>query len=281
MIMECIFIGIIGLCLGSFINALVWRLYQQETKKNKKAQKELSILQGRSMCPHCKHQLAPKDLVPLASWLWLRGKCRYCSGAISVQYPAVELLTAGLLVLSYITWPYLYGSWNGSEVVLLAVWGGALVVGMALAVYDIRWYLLPNRLVSIFTMLAVVGALLLAYIFGDIGALWISLAAAGLLFMLFYGLYWLSGGKWIGGGDVKLAPALGLLAGGALQVFLLLFLASVLGTLYALLRAAMTRQPVRAATRIPFGPFLLIAAYITFLYADSILNWYTQIITTV
>src|SRR3954465_436221 len=106
MLMIIAVLVVLGLCLGSFVNALVWRLHEQEEGGSKKAAaKKLSIIKGRSMCPHCKHALKPIDLIPVISWLSLRGKCRYCSKPISIQYPIVELSTALLFVVSYIWWP--------------------------------------------------------------------------------------------------------------------------------------------------------------------------------
>src|SRR5690348_8244818 len=115
--MIVLLLGALGLGLGSFVNALVWRLHEQELAeeepKHKRAKgkarqlsaKELSIVSGRSMCPDCHHELAPQDLIPVLSWLWLRGKCRYCSKPISWQYPLVELVTAALFIVSYLSWP--------------------------------------------------------------------------------------------------------------------------------------------------------------------------------
>ena len=71
-----------GLIFGSFVNALVWRVRQQELGK-----KDLSVIHGRSQCPHCHHELAAKDLIPLVSWLMLSGRCRYCSRPISRLFP--------------------------------------------------------------------------------------------------------------------------------------------------------------------------------------------------
>ena len=103
MVWVIIILAWLGLCAGSFVNALVWRLHEQ--KRSKKADKKLSILNGRSMCVHCRHELTWYDLIPLFSWLLLRGKCRYCKKPISWQYPIVELATAAVFVLSYIFWP--------------------------------------------------------------------------------------------------------------------------------------------------------------------------------
>ena len=142
---------ILGILFGSFINALVWRLHEQldddgnPKKLTKKQAKELSITKGRSMCPHCHHELAPKDLVPIVSWLMLGGKCRYCSKPISIEYPAIELLTGLLFVISYAFWPYGFGSsWL---VVWFITWLIVLIGLIALAIYDIKWMLLPDKIV--------------------------------------------------------------------------------------------------------------------------------------
>ena len=97
-------LAVLGLVFGSFVNAFAWRLHEQESlleKKKKPSAKQLaklSIVKGRSMCPECKHELAAKDLIPVFSWITLKGKCRYCGKPISWQYPAVELATALLFV---------------------------------------------------------------------------------------------------------------------------------------------------------------------------------------
>ena len=84
------FVFAFGLAVGSFLNVVIYRLEKDE-----------SAFKGRSYCPHCKHQLAWKDLIPVASFLMLGGKCRYCGGRISLQYPLVELGTAMLFLLSF------------------------------------------------------------------------------------------------------------------------------------------------------------------------------------
>ena len=126
-------LAVVGLILGSFVNALVWRMHEG-----------LSVAHGRSMCPHCKHTLAARDLVPVFSWLMLRGKCRYCKKPISPQYPLVELATSGLFVASYIWWPSVF---TGSQEAIFVLWLAILVGLVALAVYDIKWFLLPNKLI--------------------------------------------------------------------------------------------------------------------------------------
>src|SRR5665213_1923110 len=200
-----------GLVLGSFVNALVWRLHEQalETDKkrpNRRRLERLSVSHGRSMCPNCQHVLAAKDLVPVFSWLWLRGKCRYCHQPISAQYPIVELATGLLFVASYIWWPEAY-TFDGIRYTVVAqfiVWLALLVGFMALTVYDLKWMLLPNRLVYPLTVFGIA--------FAGLGTAMAEKPATALLEValavligggIFYLLFQLSAGKWIGGGDVK------------------------------------------------------------------------------
>jgi leader peptidase (prepilin peptidase)/N-methyltransferase len=149
---------LIGLALGSFVNALMWRLHEQEiesvkkkTKKRTEYLKDLSITKGRSMCTHCHHQLAPKDLIPVVSWASLRGKCRYCKQPIA-DTPLAELLTPLLFVVSYYYWPVLL---HGYGLISFLFWLPCIVGFVALSIYDIRWYLLPNRIVYPLFLLAI------------------------------------------------------------------------------------------------------------------------------
>ena len=264
---------VFGLCLGSFVNALVWRLHEQEdlgSKKDKKTatyREQLSITTGRSMCSHCHHTLAAIDLVPLFSWLLLRGKCRYCHHTIE-DTPVPEVLLAVLFVLSYVWWPYVL---HGVGLYDFIFWLIFLVGFMALALYDLRWQLLPNKLVFPLIGLAIVQLVgqLVHYQVGWqglVGALWGVLFASG----IFYGIFRISRGAWIGGGDVKLGVVLGILLGGPLMSLLMLFVASCLGTVVGLPFLLAGRRQMR----IPFGPFLLAATVIVMLFGASIISWY-------
>lgn len=275
MLMIVLILVILGLCAGSFVNALVWRLHEQERltdhkKANKKLLQRLSISRGRSMCPHCHHELAGKDLVPLFSWVVLKGKCRYCHKSISAQYPLVELACAGLFVASYVGWP---AAIEGEQVTLFTIWLVLLTGLLALLVYDLRWLLLPNRIMY------PLGGIALIYAFSGVLAadrphhallnVFFAVAIGG---GIFYLLFQVSQGKWIGGGDVKLGWLLGLLVGSPAKAFLLLFLASFLGSLVSLPLLATGR--LKRTSTIPFGPFLITAAIITVLFGTTILNWY-------
>lgn len=250
---------ILGLIYGSFINALVWRVH----KKRKWWGKE------RSICPKCKHQLSAQDLVPIASWLFLKGKCRYCQKPISTQYPFVELLTAGLFSLSYIFWPIGFTVFG---VMAFIVWLFCVVVALALLVYDAKWLLLPNGMVATLTVSSVLLAFLIALDAQNAGK-FVYATLSGLVFYgLLYGLYYYSYGKWIGGGDVKMAFALGVIAGTIPNVFLLIFLASGIGTIITAPLLLTNRLSLKA--KVPFGPLLIIATFIIFLFGSQLINWY-------
>ena len=271
--MLFIVLALLGLCFGSFTNALVWRIHEQEEKKKltKKQQRELSIVHGRSMCVHCKHSLAWYDLLPVLSWLSLKGKCRYCGKPIE-DSPLVELLTAGLFVWSYVAWPY---GWETLGTTLFCFWLVFLVGFMALAVYDLRWMLLPNRIVYLLIALSVLQVFVKLGLSDDKGLV-LSQAFWGLLVIggLFYGLFQLSKGKWIGGGDVKLSFMIGLLVGGPLNSILAIFVASFLGSLVSLPMIA--KKSLKPTSHIPFGPFLLIATAVVYLYGARVADWYTS-----
>lgn len=268
---------VLGLVFGSFVNALVWRLHEQETrdkKANQTSSEAYSILRGRSMCPCCHHTLAAKDLVPVLSWLGLHGRCRYCHKPISSQYPAVELLTGFLFVLSYVVWPY---GLDTLGVLLFVLHSVAVVLFMALAVYDLHWFLLPNKLVYPLIAVAVLQVGLLAIWRHDWNLVWAPVLAVAVIFGLFWGLFQASRGEWIGGGDVKLALALGLLAGSALRAVLVIFFASLIGTAVGL-PDLMSKKGNKKRHRVPFGPPLLLAAYIVILFGSQMVTWYEGII---
>jgi prepilin signal peptidase PulO-like enzyme (type II secretory pathway) len=279
MIATTVLLGTLGVIFGSFVNALVWRMHEQEElvgKKGKAAQERrqaLSISRGRSMCTHCGHELAAKDLVPVLSWLSLGGRCRYCHAAISVQYPLVEIVTGALFALSYVWWPL---PLHGVGLFQFILWLVFVVGFVALAVYDIRWFLLPDRIVLPLALLAALQVIVVALWTGDWAKLYEPLLALAIIFGLFWGLFQLSKGRWIGGGDVKLAVCLGLLAATPACAFLVIFGASLLGTLASAPLLAHGKQGLRR--HIPFGPYLLAATFIVVLWGGSIVHWYQNLI---
>lgn len=267
-------LAIFGVIFGSFVNALVWRLHEQEAldgKKGKAADKrrrDLSIAKGRSMCPHCGHTLAAKDLVPVFSWLWLRGKCRYCHAPIP-DSPLIELAAGLLFAVSYAAWPHTF---HGAWLFQFVLWLAFVVAFVALAVYDLRWFILPDRIVLPVTLVAGLQVVISAIWLHSFAALWQPALGGLIIFGLFWVLFQISKGTWIGGGDVKLALALGLLAGTPAKAFLVIFGASLLGTIGSLPLLAQGKKGL--GRHIPFGPYLLLATYLVVLYGEHLINWY-------
>ncbi|HEX4662007.1 MAG TPA: prepilin peptidase [Candidatus Saccharimonadales bacterium] len=260
-ILTIVALGLLGLCMGSFVNALVWRL---KTNRN--------FVTERSMCVHCHHQLSTLDLIPVVSWLILKGSCRYCGKPISWQYPIVELLVVILFVGSFVFWPTALVAWP--QITQFVVWLIFMVMVSALFIYDVRWLTLPDKLTYPLIVLGLVsGIVSLVFVQHIVG--WqviLELLYGAASIGGFYGLLYLaSKGKWVGLGDAKLGLAMGLALGWELGVFVLV-LANVIGTLFvvpALLSKRLNRQ-----SKIPFGPFLIVAFVIAGLWGTTIINWY-------
>lgn len=257
---------LLGLCFGSFANAVVWRIHKQENNKTKS--EKYSITKGRSMCPNCKHSLSAVDLIPIVSWVSLGGKCRYCKKPILWQYPIVEFITALLFIISYNYWPYDFGAIGITQFIFWLVF---LVSFAILSIYDFKWMILPNRLVYPLIILAIIYVLCISILSGSVDP--VLSGFFGVIFSsgLFYLIFQLSDGKWIGGGDVKLAIVLGLLIGGPLNSLLMLFIASLVGSLVSI---PLVISGSSLKKKIPFGPFLIIATIIVYLFGVSIIGWY-------
>ncbi len=258
-------IFIIGLIIGSFINALVYRTRQAETKKS-----NLSIISGRSICPKCKHKLSTLDLIPLLSWLYLHGECRYCHKKISIEYPIVELSTALIFIFSYIFWPV---NLNGSQYFIFISWLIILIGLITLFIYDLHWKILPTKIIYFTFCISVIYALLNIIINDNslLNSLIGSLIGGG----IFYIIYQISKGKWIGGGDVRLGFVLGLIVGTPEKAFMLLFIASLLGCIVTLPLIYLKR--LKTSSIIPFGPFLIASTYILVLFGNNLINFYNKI----
>lgn len=251
---------LLGVCFGSFVNAAVWRI---KKKKN--------LLTGRSECVHCHHKLGAKDLVPVVSWLLLKGKCRYCKKPISRQYPFVEVALILFFVGSYLFWPYQLV--DVTAWILFALW---LIAGVMLAIlfiYDLRWLLLPDKIT--FPLIGV-GLLTVAVKLvnaQDVTAILINTAIAALILSGVYLLVFIwSKGQWIGFGDVKLGLALALLLGDWQLALLALFLANFIGCLIVV--PAMVQNKLKRSSHIPFGPFLIAGFLIAGIFGPDIINWY-------
>lgn len=274
-----------GLILGSFINALIWRLHEQsqyfddEGKPNKLSGNdrsrlnELSIAKGRSMCSKCGHQLSSLDLIPVFSWVALRGRCRYCKQKIE-DNPLIEVALPILLILTYIFWPF--SVQTPLDYILFGVWVLIMTCFVALAAYDAKWYLLPDKIVLPLTVLTIVFVLLRTFILGDVTQIYQAFVAGVVLSGIFLTMYIVSKGTWIGFGDVKLAISLGLIVGTPIMALLVLFVASLLGTLVALPQLLTSGRGMNRT--IPFGPYLLIGTVLVFLFGEVLSELYLNLL---
>lgn len=254
-LLTCI-LAIYGLLIGSAINAIVWRLYAGK-----------SWTKGRSMCPDCKHVLTVKDLVPVFSWLALRGNCRYCSKKIHWQYPVVELGTAALFTLSYLViLPLGLLAW-----VYFVFWLVILAMMIILAVCDLRWLILPNKIMFPLLIIGLVRLLLVAVtgnsLMAWLGPLEAALAVGGAFFIMAN----LKNGTLMGGGDVKLAAFMGLLLG-LQKTALAMILAFNSAAIIAMILIGFKIR--KRKDMIPFGPFLIAGTIVAYLYGGDIIHWY-------
>jgi len=251
--------ALMGLVFGSAINAMVWRIYVGR-----------SWAKGRSVCPDCGHVLGVADLVPVLSWLALGGKCRYCKAPIK-DHPVVELVTGVAFGLSaYVT--VMAGDF---DLVKLGFWLVMLVMLLVLAVYDVRWMILPDKIMLPLMAVAAVYALVSAAEARSLVALAGMLAAAVVAGGGFYLIVWLSRGRAMGGGDIKLAFTMGLIlgpTGTAVAMLLAVWVAAVVGVAMVAARKRGFRNQ-----RIPFGPFLVGGTVVAFLYGQTLVDWYLRV----
>lgn len=236
-------VAAVGLLFGSFTNVIIARIPHGE-----------SVVTPSSHCPRCGHRLGVLDLVPVLSWLFLKGKCRYCQEAISIRYPAVELLTAALFMGVFLRW--------GISAYTLAGWALTVIL-VSSAFIDLDEGIIPD----VITIPGVVLGLVVSFVtIGFFPALWGALAFGGVLFLVAV----ISKGG-MGGGDIKLAAVIGAFTGipGAIITLLLSsFLGAVFGITLMALGKAGRKTPVK------FGPFLAIGAYTAYLFSNQIAAWY-------
>ena len=275
-----IFLGVLGAAFGSFIGALVYRLKHnadldervESGKLTKKSadKKKLNWINGRSICEKCKHKLGVFDLIPILSWVFLRGKCRYCREKIGILPLLIEIGTAAAFVISYLFWSIEFTAIGAT---LFVIWLLIVVIMTALLIYDARWYLLPNKLVFSLIALSAVFAIL-NYIFKQ-NLNFIEFLTTITLGMMpiagLYGFLWMtSRGKWVGFGDVKLGIAIGLLLPWQ-QGVVVLMMANILGILVVL--PNLINKRLKLKSKIPFGPFLIIATFTIVLFGQQIVEF--------
>ena len=228
--MIVLFIFLIGLCIGSFLSVVIFRL-----------DKKSGLLTGRSECPNCLKQINWYDLFPVLSYFVLGGKCRNCKNKISLIYPATELLTAFCLSLFYL----IYGPIFGVEGFYYSL---IIVSFVALILFDYLYFLIPDKIILPLILVSV----LFNYFFRS-SEFVSSLLSALVLGGIFAIMYLSSKGKWVGLGDAKLLFLIGLVLGyplGFLTLMLSVWVASLVGIGLMILGKANRK------TALPFGSFL-------------------------
>jgi leader peptidase (prepilin peptidase) / N-methyltransferase len=266
---------ILGLVIGSFLNALLYRTeVQQELRpiSHDRRKVGVTVLKGRSFCPNCGHQLVWQDLFPVISFLLLQGKCRYCKKPISWQYPLVELATAFLFVVLFWSVKNLLSASfpQGLELLYLWVIGSLLLL---IFVYDLKHFLIPDTFVRLSLFVIAAWRLYEAFSVGQelVPFILASLGSAG----FFLAIFLLSKGKAMGFGDVKLALVLGLFLGWP-NILVALFVAFVLGALVGLVLIAAKRKGMKS--EVPFGPFLIVGTLAAFLWGQELVNLYMSFV---
>lgn len=230
---------VFGLIFGSFLNVVIYRL------KNGR-----NVIFGRSFCPECKTQLQWHDLIPILSFVWLRGHCRYCRKKISYQYPVVEILSGFIWVGVF----YKFGV-SLPNIYYLFI----LSLFLVIAVYDFKWKIIPDKIVYPAIAIALV------YNF-NISSLITATATFSFFFLIFY----FSNGRAMGLGDAKLAVLIALFLS-PLATFIAFDLAFIIGAIFGIILIGFGKKTFKS--QIAFGPFLVIGATISFFMSDLILKF--------
>lgn len=239
-------IFIFGLIIGSFLNVCIYRIPQG-----------LSISYPPSSCTHCNSRLKKKDLIPVISWLFLGGKCRYCGESINSRYPFVEMVTAILFLLTYIKIGF---------VVVLILYLILTSILITISFIDIDHRIIPNKINLFALILFIVSNLLIGYINWK-SAILGSFIGGGFLFLLVL----LTRGAGMGMGDVKLMGVLGLFLGFK-NTILALLLSFILGGFFGVWLLLHRKKGKR--DEIPFGPWLAVGTFLSLLYGREIIDWY-------
>ncbi len=243
--MITFFFILFGLFVGSFLNVLIDRLPREET-----------VLSGRSHCEFCKHKLDWYDLIPLVSFVLLKGKCRYCRTPLSFYYPIVEMTTGFLFVLSYVFLP------------LTFIYYYLFLISTLIVIFfiDLKYGIIPDKIlfpaifVSLPYLFIIHYSLLIIHIASALGA-----------FVFFFLLHLLTRGRGMGFGDVKFVILMGLVLGFP-GIVIGLYIAFLTGAIISLILVAWGKKKLRGST-VPFGPFLVFGMLVSLFWGNVILGF--------
>ncbi len=247
--LNFVFVFLLGLIIGSFLNCLIWRLHTGES------------LGDRSYCPKCLKQINWYDNIPLVSFLILKGKCRFCGQVISWQYPLVEFFTGVLFLLSF----YLYFTESPNYLLIARNWF-ILSVLIVVFVYDLKWRLILDKVMIPSIIMVLVLNLFLDLFWWDII---FSAIIGGAFFLL---QFLISQGRWIGGGDIRLGFFMGASLASVSGIVLAIFVSYLLGSVIGVGLIVLGKK--KWGSEVPLGVFLAIGTVISLFWGPEIVQWY-------
>ena len=245
-----IWVLLVGMAVGSFLNVCIYRL-----------PRSLSLIHPPSMCPSCQTKIPFYDNVPVASYLWLRGRCRHCGAAFSLRYPLVELVSGLFAVAVFARYGF---SWE--SLFLYSLVGALLVITFI----DIDHQIIPDVITYPGIGVGFVTSLLLGHITYKESLIGILLGG-GILLLVAWGYYLLTKREGMGGGDIKLLAMIGAFLGWKGAIFTI-FAGSAIGTVAGVALALRTGGGRKLA--IPFGPFLSVGALLYLFFGPQLIGWY-------
>ena len=252
-----VIIGLFGVLIGSFLNVVILRFDTEE-----------HFWQGRSHCMKCNHVLEWYDLFPLFSFLFLRGKCRYCGVPLSWQYPLVEAFTSLMAILTFVS------IIPSERALLLISWPDVVRLGFSwllmaqlivIFVYDLKYMLIPEITLRIVQALGIVWVIYQSILLGGLySGVWTGLALALAIFALYVG----TKKQGMGFGDVELILGLGFFVL-FVDAFLFFFLSFLIGSVWGIGLLLATRKK-SLKVKMPFGPSIILAFWVVFLVVPRV-----------
>jgi len=252
-----VFIFIIGACIGSFLNVCIYRIPENN-----------SIITPGSFCPACKKGIPFYCNIPVLSYLFLKGRCKFCHEPISIRYPLIEILAGMFAVVLF----YKFGIGQ-----VMIYWFIFISVLITISFIDIDHQIIPD-------VISLPGILVFASSFYFLPEMTLKntllgiVAGGGSLYAVAFLYYLLKKQEGMGGGDIKLLAMIGA-AIGIKGVFFTIFAGSLLGTFFGLLIMIYTKI-ADSKLKIPFGPFLSMGAILYIFFGEQLILWYLGILRT-
>lgn len=262
-----ILIFFLGASVGSFLSVAIYRIQKDKP----------GIIFGHSFCPSCKKKLSARDLIPVVSYIILRGKCRSCKKSYSPYYIYLETITGLVFLALYFRFPFMEFaamdtlSMSVSMLIPFILYSIYASFFVAIFFYDLQTKKIPDVFLFPLLGLTIIGSIIL----GSPG-LWSIVIAIIIAFVFFGGQILLSSGKWLGEGDLYLALSIAIIFGWELFIVSTI-IAYFIGALLSIILLA-TKQ-VKKKTAIAFAPFLIIGALVTLFFGNDLLSIYLATIT--